>query len=101
MTSSSVVTGSRPQLCEQTARLSMLERFEEAEPHFTAALELEERVNAPPLATRTRYWYARMLLARNAPGDRERARELLEACLGTAERLGMAKLAEQARELIE
>jgi tetratricopeptide (TPR) repeat protein len=79
--------------------LTLLERYDEAEPHFDNALDLEERIKAPPLAARTRYWYARMLLARKAEGDADRARALLDDALETAERLGMVKLAEQCREL--
>ena len=71
---------------------SVLGRFADAEAHLQAAAALEERVGAPPLLARTRYWYGRMLLAREHQGDRARASDLLRAAFGTAEALGMAGL---------
>jgi hypothetical protein len=40
-----------------------------------------------------------MLVGRTEPGDRERALELVDQTLGTAEELGMTRLAEQALAL--
>ena len=71
---------------------SVLCRFTDAEVHFDSALALEDRAGAPPLLARTRYWYARMLLARDEPGDGERRSGLLAASFNTAEALGMAGL---------
>jgi tetratricopeptide (TPR) repeat protein len=78
---------------------AVLGRWETAEAHFDSALALEARVGAPPLAARTRYWFARMLLARGEPIDRGHADQLLAASLLRAEDLGMSRLAEQARAL--
>jgi DNA-binding SARP family transcriptional activator/tetratricopeptide (TPR) repeat protein len=64
-------------------------RFDEAEGHFLAALELNERIGARPWLADTQSAYAQMLLARNEPGDAERARELVESALGTYRELGM------------
>lgn len=75
-------------------------RAERAEPHFRAALELEEGIGALPLAARTRLWYARMLLERDDGGDRKEATELLSAAAATARPLGMNAIAEQAGALL-
>ena len=75
-------------------------RLEQAEPHFRSALQLEERIRARPLAARTRYWYGRMLLGRDDPGDKKVAGDLLNDSLHTARELGMARLAEQVGDLL-
>jgi hypothetical protein len=51
------------------------------------------------LLARTRYEYARMLLARGRVSDRDRALGLLSWALGTASTLGMAAVAEEIRSL--
>jgi len=71
---------------------------ETAELHLRDALHLNTRIGARPWAARTRADLARLLFARDRPGDRERAIGLLQAALGTAERLGMTVFAERARE---
>jgi tetratricopeptide (TPR) repeat protein len=78
---------------------AVLGHWETAEGHFKSALALEERVGAPPLAARTRYWFGRMLLMRDEPNDRGHADRLLAESLSTTEDLGMARLAEQVRAL--
>ncbi len=72
---------------------ALLGCHDEAERHFRAALAANERMGARPWVARTRHEYAQMLLARDAPGDAERARELLGAALETARGLGMVTLA--------
>jgi tetratricopeptide (TPR) repeat protein len=71
---------------------TVLGRFADAEAHLESALALEDRVGAPPLLARTRYWHARMLLARDEPGDDARAADVLAASFNTAAALGMAGL---------
>ncbi len=63
-----------------------LGRWDDAERHFTDALEMNECFGARPSIVRTRRAWAAMLLDRNAPGDRERAAGRAEA-----EQLGMAR----------
>ena len=46
----------------------MLGRWEDAEGHFTAALEMDRRMDARPWAAHTRHDHAAMLLARDGPG---------------------------------
>ncbi len=72
---------------------STLGRFEDAERHFEAALEMNERMGARPWVAHTEHDYARVLLARGAEGDETKAVELLGAALATARELGMAPLA--------
>lgn len=72
-------------------------RWAVAEGHYRDASALEAGLASPPISARTGYWYARMLLERGGPGDLGRAKELLAGALESAERLGMARLASQAR----
>jgi len=71
---------------------SLMGKYSLAEVHFADALATSERIGAPPHVARTHVDRARMLLARGAPGDAERARELLGAATPLAERIGMAGL---------
>jgi tetratricopeptide (TPR) repeat protein len=64
-------------------------RPEDAERHFEAALAMNTRTGARPWLALTQRDYARMLLGRDAPGDRERARALREAAVATCRELGM------------
>jgi class 3 adenylate cyclase/tetratricopeptide (TPR) repeat protein len=66
--------------------------FEESDRGFAAALALEEAFEAPPLATRTRYWYAQLLARRGGIADSERAAELLRNAAVTSERHGLVGL---------
>jgi tetratricopeptide (TPR) repeat protein len=77
--------------------LALQGRHDEALPLYRSGLELEERFRAPVLATHTRLWWARSLLARDEAGDREQAGDLLRQCLEVADRLDMAGVASDAR----
>jgi hypothetical protein len=77
-----------------------LGRIDDADSHYRTAVELEDRMKARPHAARTRCWYARTLLARNAPADRVHATELINAALATAEELGMAAVVAECRDLL-
>jgi DNA-binding SARP family transcriptional activator len=66
-----------------------VERWSDAEKQFEDALEINARMGARPWVAHTQHDYARMLLARDAPGDKERAVELLSAALDTFRELGM------------
>jgi tetratricopeptide (TPR) repeat protein len=70
--------------------------LEPAERHLRDALHLNARIGAQPWTARTQADLATLLLARDQPGDRERAIELLAAALGTARRLGMTVFAKRA-----
>jgi DNA-binding SARP family transcriptional activator len=66
-----------------------MERWSDAAQHFEDALEMNERMGARPWLAHTQSDYARMLLARAGPRDRERAQELIDAAFATYRELGM------------
>jgi tetratricopeptide (TPR) repeat protein len=70
-----------------------LSRLDDAERHFEQALETNTRIRSPRWIARTQHHYARMLLLRDRPGDRDRALELLAQALATAEALALTALA--------
>jgi len=76
-----------------------LARWDAAEGHFRAALEMHARLGARPFAARTQYAYAAMLLARHQPEYQEQARPLMEAALATAQALGMQGIVGQVLTL--
>jgi DNA-binding NarL/FixJ family response regulator len=76
-------------------------RWEDAERHFAEALAVNERQGAPPWAAWTRHDWAGMLLARVAPGDRERAIALLDEAMAAARTMGMVRLEQAAAALHE
>ena len=65
-----------------------LERHEQAEGHFAAAAEIEERLGAPLFLARTRADWARVLIARGRFEDRDRAQHMLNQAENTTARLG-------------
>ncbi len=67
----------------------MLGRFDAAERHFEKGLEIEKRMRALGMLPRLQCDYAKMLLARGEPRDREKALSLLDEALATCERLGL------------
>ncbi|MGH7818667.1 MAG: tetratricopeptide repeat protein, partial [Candidatus Binatia bacterium] len=71
---------------------SLMGRFEDAEKHFEAALEMNTRIRSRVWVAHTEHDYARMLVARGAAGDREKAAGLLESALATTRETGMKVL---------
>jgi DNA-binding CsgD family transcriptional regulator/tetratricopeptide (TPR) repeat protein len=69
--------------------------WRDAQRHFESALTMNLRQGAQPAVARTRVRYASMRLARNADGDVDAARVLLDDAQAAAERLGMRALVEQ------
>jgi tetratricopeptide (TPR) repeat protein len=84
--SGALVSGSIPSTLGSLA--TTLERYEQAEEHFAAAAEIEERFGAPLFLARTRASWARALIARGRPEDLDRAQHMLEQAEEVAERLG-------------
>jgi tetratricopeptide (TPR) repeat protein len=76
-----------------------MRRWDEAEAHFAAALDLAVRMAAPPFIARILHDHAAMLVACGRPADLERARTLLDEAIATADRLGMARVLERANAL--
>jgi class 3 adenylate cyclase len=79
---------------------ALMDRFDDAERYFKGALDMNARLRARPALAWTQRDYARMLLKRNAGGDRERALDLLEEALATAREIGMAKVAADCEALL-
>jgi len=72
---------------------ALIGRHEEADRHFRAAADMNERMGATPWLARTQEAWARMLVDR---GDvDERAPELLDAALTAYRRLGMSRDADR------
>jgi DNA-binding SARP family transcriptional activator len=83
---------------------TIMERWEAAGDHFERAVEMNERMGAPPWVAHAQHDYARMLLARGGSGDPARAGELLSSALVTYRELRMepwVKRAEAERERVE
>jgi DNA-binding SARP family transcriptional activator len=68
---------------------SLLERFDDAERHFEAALAMNDRMGLRPWVARSEEDFAGVLLRRGQPGDAERADQLTSAALATYADLGM------------
>jgi tetratricopeptide (TPR) repeat protein len=78
-----------------------LERYDEADARFQAAAETHSRIGAPTWLARTELEWARALLRRDGPGDRDQARQLLGRAIDTAHRLDLATVARRAATLSE
>ena len=78
-----------------------MERWSEAQQYFEDALDANERMGGRPWLAHTQADYARMLLTRGEPDDRERAQELLDAAIATYRELGMESYAAQASTLAQ
>ena len=76
-------------------------KYDEAETFFRDALEEAERIPIKLEQPEVRRWYAKMLIDRDGPGDREKARELLEEALDGYRTLGMPRHLEMAKELLD
>jgi len=68
---------------------TLLGRFDDAGRHFEEAFRMNERMGARPWIAHTQADHARMLLRRNAQGDRDRARKLLLRAQATYNELCM------------
>ncbi len=99
-----LVTGSNL-VCQGAAdrHLGMLattmKRWDLAEEHFIAATASNRRQGALPWVAHTQHQHARMLVARNSPGDRDRAKVLIDEASATSTRLGMLRLSELLQKL--
>jgi DNA-binding SARP family transcriptional activator len=76
-----------------------LERLDEAAAHYEAALTLNAKMGVRPWLAHTKNDYARMLLARHKPGDRQRALRLIGDARTTYLSLEMNTWAGKASEL--
>lgn len=78
----------------------LMGRLDEADRHFDDALQMNERMGARPWAAHTLFDHARMLVARDLPGDRERGSGLLAHALETCRELGLVALEERVVALM-
>jgi eukaryotic-like serine/threonine-protein kinase len=78
---------------------TLLGRFDAAETHFRTALASTAGSGARPWLAHSKFRYATMLVERGADNDRERAAELVQSVLASADTLGMKKLGDEARHL--
>jgi tetratricopeptide (TPR) repeat protein len=74
-------------------------RYEAAEMHFRSALDCNSKMKASLLLAYTQRDYVRMLLARRATGDLEKAQHLLTAASHAAQSLGLKRLAKELKTL--
>jgi DNA-binding SARP family transcriptional activator/tetratricopeptide (TPR) repeat protein len=94
-----------PELCRGSVSRELgiltatMSRCDDAVQHFDDALEMNAKMGAHPWLARTQYDYARLLLARDQPGERERAHELLAAATTLADQIGMNGLAGKVVQL--
>ncbi len=79
---------------------TLLNRLDEAERHFEAAMEMNARMRARPALSRTQLGFSRMLLKRATPDAHGRATAMLEQIIVQADELGLTRLADQARGLL-
>jgi hypothetical protein len=75
-------------------------RSEDADRRFVDALKANARMGARPWLAYTQYDYARMLVARGAPGDDERTDQLLTEAVATCRSLGMTALERESAALL-
>jgi hypothetical protein len=75
-------------------------RYDDAVAATTRAIEMSDRWSLDRLTTNHRIDLARTLVARGDVGDDEGARSVLTEALATAERLGLAPAAAEARALL-
>jgi class 3 adenylate cyclase len=75
--------------------------WDEAADHLEHAMASHARLRAAPYHARTQLAYVRLLLARDATGDRAAIRPLIDAVVDEAQRLGMLALHLEAESLRE
>ena len=76
------------------------QRWDEAGEHYEKALRQAHELPIVIEQPEVRRWYARMLIDRNAPGDRAKARELLTEAIAMYRKIGMPKHVEMAEALL-
>jgi tetratricopeptide (TPR) repeat protein len=99
-----LVTGSAAVACGSVSRFlgvlaATTSRWDEAVAHFEDALQMDGRIGARPFVANTQQEYAAMLLSRGNAGDRERANQILDQAIATAEELGMQGVIKEAQAL--
>jgi tetratricopeptide (TPR) repeat protein len=75
-------------------------QWEKAEEHYQKALRQAHELPIVMEQPEVRRWYARMLIDRDAPGDRDKARQLLTEAIEGYRRIGMPKHIDVAEALL-
>ncbi|HTR11978.1 MAG TPA: adenylate/guanylate cyclase domain-containing protein, partial [Roseiarcus sp.] len=78
---------------------ALLERFDEAESHFEAALAGNRKMRTALWAAHTEFELGGMLLARGKDADQERAQALIESARRASQSLGLVRLANKLSAL--
>jgi hypothetical protein len=94
-----------PELCRGSVSRGLgilaatMARRSEAVEHFDVALRMNAELGARPWFAHAQYDYARALLRREEPGDRQQVAELLTSAAASARGLGMRSLADKVSSL--
>ncbi len=80
---------------------TVLGRYDEADAYFTQAAAFNDRANAKFFAARTNLSWGKMLAERKAPGDTEKARDLLTKAHTAAAAHGYANVERRAAEALQ
>ena len=80
---------------------TVLGRYDEADAYFTQAAAFNDRADAKFFAARTNLSWGKMLAERDAPGDAERARDLLTKAHAAAAAHGYASVERRAAEALQ
>ena len=80
---------------------TVLGRYDEADAYFAHAAAFNDRPDAKFFAARTNLSWGTMLAERNAPGDNERARDLLTKAHTAAAAHGYANIERRAAEALQ
>ena len=75
-------------------------QWDKAEEHYQTALRQADEIPVVIEQPDVRRWYARMLIDRHAPGDREKAREMLAEAIAMYRNIGMPKHVEMAEAML-
>ena len=78
---------------------TLLERWDDAERHFNAALDMNVRQGSMPWLAHAQHDYAAMLVERNHTGDRQRAHALMNSAKRWSEDIRMAALQTRLTQL--
>ena len=79
----------------------VLRDFDDSERFFEQAAQFSERSGTKYFAAETRYWKAKMLVARNGPKDVDLARELLEHARSAAITFGYRDIERRAEDALQ
>jgi hypothetical protein len=79
----------------------VLGRFDEADAYFVQSSELSTRIGAKFFLARTNLAWGRMLVERRAPGDLDRARDLLAKAHGAAVAHGYGVIERRATDALQ